>query len=394
MSRRLRIFLTAVALVGGVLVAQAPAAEAVGVYRTDGNDVPGPLDLASVRLTEIRGGDRFTIRTLTAFTATQLNGNIGWVEVDIDVNADKDFEYWVAVFYDRGRLRAIQGHGRRGVRYVPVRRVDKRAVSFDLAHRYLGDADSFDFASFSVWRASPCTKRKPCVDAIPNRYPLMRHDWTPPAITWNTVPALSTDASSTLDFPVSFGVHDNRYGSGLDHWKLQRSADGGSWETVDTGHGATPSVQVTGEEGAHYDFRVVAFDRQKNRSIRAGRATDVPWDDANATMFSYSTPPTTATPVAGAFLGTTSAVAQNDTITMTLPSGVANLCVLGGPTTAATTSSVDVTLGGNPVTTFSENDATSYLAEQCTNGPVAAGVLVLKVTTAEPFVFDGLVVQP
>ena len=98
MTRRLRIFLSVIALVGGVLVTHASAAEAISIYRTDGNDVQGALDLASARLTEINGGDRFTIRTLTAFTATQLNGSNGWVEVDIDVNADRNFECWVAVF--------------------------------------------------------------------------------------------------------------------------------------------------------------------------------------------------------------------------------------------------------------------------------------------------------
>jgi hypothetical protein len=394
MTRRLRIFLSAIALVGGVLVTHAPAATAIGFYRTDGNDVKGALDLASVRLNEINGGDRFTIRTVTAFTATQLNGRNGWVEVDIDVNADRHFEYWVAVFYNNGRLRAVQGRGDRGVRYVPVHRVDKRAVSFDLAHRYLGSSGSFDFATFSVWRASPCSKRNPCVDAIPNRYPLLRHDWKPPTIAWDSVPASSTDASDTLSFPVSFTVHDNKYGSGLDHWALQRSADGGPWVTVKTGHVAAPVVSVTGEEGAHYDFRVVAVDRQKNTSIKAGQSTDVPWDDANATAFSYSNPPTTATGLPGPFLATTSTVANTDTITVTLAAGVSNLCVLGGPASAAQTSSVDVTIDGNPLTTFTENDTTSYLTPQCTNAPVAAGTLVLTVTTAEPFVFDGLVVHP
>jgi hypothetical protein len=394
MTRRLGVVLAAIAVAAGVLVAQAPAADAIGIYRTDGNDVKGPLDLASVRLTEISGGDRFTVRTLTAFTATQLNGNNGWVEVDIDVNADKDFEYWVAVFYHRGRLRAVHGHGNQAVRYLPVHRVDKRAVSFDLAHKFLGAIKSFDFATFSVWRASPCTKRKPCVDAIPNRYPLMRHDWTPPTIAWNSVPTFSTDESDTLLFPVSFTVRDNQYGSGVDHWALQRSTNGGLWVTVKKGHLREPIVSVTGEEGAHYDFRVVVVDRQKNKSIKAGRSTDIPWDDTNVTAFSYSNPPITATGLTGPFLGTTSTVAKDDTITPTLTAGVSNLCVLGGPTSAGQTASVEVKADGIVVTTITENDSTAFLTPLCTDVAVPAGTLELTVTSGEPFVFDGLVVQP
>jgi hypothetical protein len=393
MTRRLRIFLSAIVLVGGVLVTHAPAANAIGIYRTDGNDVQGALDLASVRLTEIKGGDRFTIRTLTAFTATQLNGSNGWVEVDIDVNADRNFEYWVAVFYNNGKLRAVQGHGDRGVRYVPVRRVDKRAVSFDLAHRYLGSVGSFDFATFSVWRASPCSKRKPCVDAIPNRYPLMRHDWTPPTIAWKSVPAYSTDATNTLSFPVTFVAKDNQYGSGLDHWTVQAMQTGGAWTTVKTGRLAKPTVTVTGAEGEVTFVRVIAYDRQKNKRISTIKNVTVPFDDRNAALV-YSAAPTLVAN-ADAFLGTTSEMAETTTLTYTLPDTM-SLCVIGGPTATGTTASASLAVGGSVLDTMTETDATApHSTVGCVNGFTSGGQdLVVTVTTAAPFVVDGIAILP
>ena len=387
MSRRLRTFIVVLSIVATALGGWSPAV-AGGISRSDGNDVPGPLDLASMRLTPISGGDRIQIRTLAKFTNGQLDGDAGWFEVDFDTNADRKYDFWAVVFYANGKLVAVQGQGRNALRRLPVRRVDTRTVSFDIAHRNLGNVSSYDFVVYSIWRAKPCSNANVCVDTIPNRYPLIRHDFTPPTITWGTVPAVSTDVSATLDYDVHVTVHDDTYGSGVKRWTLQQRQDTGSWTTVGSGRTKNVTESVTGVEGEVTFVRVLAVDKQGNRRTSSMKKTVVPWDDRNV-LFGYSVPATEADGVSDAFLGTTSTLAQGDVITATLPAGT-DICVLGGPTSTTTAAALELSIGGNLVTTFNENDGTSYRSPLCAGSPIAAGAVTLEVTSAEPFVFDGL----
>ena len=102
MSKRLRTLTIALSVIATMLAGAWSPAVAGGISRSDGNDVPGPLDLASMRLTPINGGDRIQIRTLEKFTATQLDGDAGWLEVDFDTNADRKYDFWTVVFYAKG----------------------------------------------------------------------------------------------------------------------------------------------------------------------------------------------------------------------------------------------------------------------------------------------------
>jgi len=83
-NRFLSLSLTMALIAVGVL-ATAPAAQA-DIVRTDGNDTKGPLDLSNVHLTPLRTADRFEVKTFTRFTASQLDGDHGWIEVDFDTN--------------------------------------------------------------------------------------------------------------------------------------------------------------------------------------------------------------------------------------------------------------------------------------------------------------------
>ena len=95
----------------------------------------------------------------------------------------------------------------------------------------------------------------------------------------------------------------------------------------------------------------------------------------------------------GAFLGTTSTLAQGTIVTATLPAGT-DLCFLGGPTSAATSAAAELSIDGTPFTTFNENDATAYRTPHCAGSVIGAdAVITLEVTSAEPFVFDGLVLK-
>jgi hypothetical protein len=391
MSKGLRTLVVAVSVVVSVLGGAWSSAIASGISKTDGNDTAGPLDLASMRLTPIGGGDRLQIRTLAPFTSGQLNGDDGWFEVDFDTNADRGYEAWVVVSYYKGKLYAIQGQGGDAVRKLAVRRVDARTVSFDIAHRNLGRIFSYDFVVYSVWRAAPCAT-KGCVDTIPNTYPLIRHDFTPPTITWGAFPVFSTDVSATLDYDVHFAMHDDTYGSGIKRWTLQQQQEGGSWVTVAAGATKSVSRTVTGVEGEVTGVRVVAVDKQGNRRTSSTKRTTVPWDDRNV-IFEYSSAPTLADGVSGPFLATTSTLAQGVVVTATLPAG-SNICVLGGPTSTGTSAVAQLSIDGSPFTTFNENDATVYRSQNCAGGGTSGGaVITLEVTSAEPFVFDGIVLK-
>ena len=392
MSKRLRTLTIALSVVASMLVGAWSPAVAGGISRSDGNDVQGPLDLAGMRLTPISGGDRIQIRTLEKFTATQLDGDAGWFEVDFDTNADRKYDFWAVVFYAKGKLFAIQGQGKNALRKLPVRRVDPKTVSFDIAHRNLGNISSYDFVVYSIWRAKPCSNNNVCVDTIPNRYPLIRHDFTAPTISWGAVPAISTDVSATLDFDVHVTVHDDQYGSGVKRWTLQQRQDAGSWTTIASGRTKNVTESVTGVQGEVTFVRVLAVDKQGNRRTSSTKKTVVPWDDRNA-LFDYSSPATETDAVSGAFLGTTSTLAQGMIVTATLPAGT-DLCLLGGPTSTGTSAAAQLSINGTPFTTFNENDATAYRSPQCAGSVIDAGATItLEVTSAEAFVFDGLILK-
>ena len=272
-------------------------------------------------------------------------------------------------------------------------------MSFDIQHKFLGKVKSYDFLGVSVWRAAPCSKTKPCVDTIPNRYPLLRYDFTPPTVYLGKVPLVSTLVSNTLTFPVSFKVKDDHVGSGLRSWTLQQRPYGDTtWTNVKKGTSTAAVVQVTAVEGAILDLRVVAVDRQGNREVQGiGRAA-VPMDDRNAAI-GYSVPPTqTARP--NAFLGTISGIANGETVTFSVNltgAGSTDVCVIGGPpATAATTAGATYAVDGGPTGgALTELASTPDLQDMlCLGMSSGAHTLVITGTTAEPFVVDGFYIAP
>ena len=377
-------------VVASTLTAVAPVpAGASGIYKTDGNDVAGPLDLASVRLTPISGGDRFQVRTLASFTAAQLDGDDGWIEVDFDTNADRQYESWVVVYYYKGKLYAVAGHANDAVRNLPVRRVDSRTVSFDVPHRFVAPY-SYDFAALSIWRASPCSRSNPCVDAIPNKYPLLRHDFSAPLVNFIDRPLVSSDASVTLTFPVTFRVKDDKYGSGVKRWAFKVRAVGDPWVTTDSGTANLATVQVIGAEGVVYEYRVKAVDRQGNTRTVGDYVTVVPFDDRNAALVYGNGTPVQTNNVTGAFLGTTSALPSATTVTLTLSESTRmRVCVIGGPTSGVS-SSVQIAVNGDYKETVSESTATILGTSLCSTRKYAGTSVQLTVSSGgEPFILDG-----
>jgi hypothetical protein len=141
---------------------------------------------------------------------------------------------------------------------------------------------------------------------------------------------------------------------------------------------------------------VVAVDRQGNRTVEGIGQTSVPTDDRNADLV-YSVAPT-QTARSGAFLGTISGIANNETMsyTFTLSDFLTDVCILGGPpATAATTAQATYAIDGGPTSAMSEDGSTADRQQEACPS-LSAGVHTIVVTgqTAEPFVVDGVLVHP
>ena len=268
-------------------------------------------------------------------------------------------------------------------------------MSFDIGHRQLGPFFSYDFAALSVWRSAPCSRANPCVDAIPNKYPLLRHDFTAPTAKWTSAPIFSTDVTDIASFPVSFIVKDDRNGSGVKHWTLQyRIVAGAGWTTADSGSSASATVLVPGQEGATVDYRLKMVDKQGNARISDPRSTVVPFDDRNSVFVYTSGSPITNDSVSGAFLGTTSSIASGTTFTATMP-GMSDkkLCIVGGPT--ASSASLQLWIGGVQRFTFWEGASTPEHDTICSTGAGFSGAgTITLVGGSSDFVFDGFAIKP
>jgi hypothetical protein len=391
MRGRLSVF--ACALVATLIIGTGTPGAANVITRSDGNDTKGPLDLGGAKVSHGGGGSVFQITTLGPFTNAQANGKNGLFEVGLDTNADRNPNYFIDVFFAAGRFRGVlfKPSGAVITYNLKAARVSPKAVKVTLPHSQIIQKGSYDFLIFSAYFAAPCTNKNPCVDAIPNRYPLIRHDYTPPTITWGAVPTYTSDATATVTFAVPFNVKDDVYGSGMKNWLLQRKAVGTStWVTVKSGTALHPTVQVSGSEATSFDVRVVALDRQANKRTSPTRRVNVPFDDRN-TLF-LATLQTLNGSVSGAFLGTTTSIATTGTVVFTLPFDVADLCVVGGPTTGAASSMIVTT--PTPIGTIDEDGSTPARDRTCVGVPVTSGTVVTMTSTSlslEPFVLDGII---
>ena len=394
MRGRLTVFVCA--LVATLVIGLGTPGSANVISRSDGNDTKGPLDLAGAKVSHVPGGSVFQINTLAPFTNGEANGNHGLFEVGIDSNADRSPNYYIDVFFAAGRFRGVlfKPNGSVITYYLKATRVSPKAVKVTLPHSQIIQKGSYDFLIFSAYFAAPCTNKDPCVDAIPNRYPLIRHDFTRPSFSWGSVPLYPSDASATLTFPVSFNVTDDIYGSGVKSWTLLNKVVGAStWATVQKGTARHPTVQVTGLEATSYDLRVVAVDRQGNKRTSSMRRVNVPFDDRHTSLLAY-TLQTTNDSVAGAFLSTTTSIATTGTVTFTMPFDVTDICIVGGPTTGPASSLIvtaPTPIGG----TIVEGGSTPARDRTCVDVPVTSGTLVTMTSSSpEPFVLDGIILVP
>ena len=382
----------------GVVVLTAmvvvPPANANQISQNDGNDVRGPLDMAQVTVWHRHDGgmgQTVTFETFRGFSNGQINGEAGYFELTVDTNGDRDPNMMVFVVSHHGRLRGLLANPRgRVYDVVAAKRVNRHAVSvkFPLSR----ETGSYDFAAFSAWTGAPCSTQHPCVDSIPNRYPLIRHDLTAPVTTVPNLTRFTSELSTDLPWPLAFTVRDDRFGSGVDRWVVeQRAADATEWVEVAAGTKKAPTVAVPGDEGTTYDLRVLAWDRQGNRSISETQRTTVPLDDTNAAL-TYSGTWVGSTGEEGPFRGTAQRGEPGAQVTLEVASA-GKICVLGvHPPPEVNASAAMLFDGVYRESVFMDEATKNGIPMDCWTFAGETVSVELLVSGIQPFAFDGFAI--
>jgi hypothetical protein len=378
----------------------APAAPAAGpgfsISRDDGNDTKGALDLRSMKIT--RGGSKDTIVLTndTPVSNADIDPDNGNFTVLIDTDDDRTFDFGQYLYVYAGKLRGVLialKTDRVVDRTAPTSRVNARTFRTVIQRGKIQSPGTYRFAVFSYSQAAPCSRKTSCVDALPNRYPLVPLDHQAPSVEVTNLDPFANDASATLSTELDFSVADDAFGTGVRSWVVQRQEVGatGGWQQVAKGKAKSPTVSVPGDGGATYRVRVLVVDKQGNERASSVERTTFAVDDRDGTV-AYAGTATNASP-GGAFLGTVTAVGTGGTATFSFTGG-STVCVMGGPVTAGQTADVTATLDLSPVSLASETGATASRARTgCVAVPGSGShALVLTASSAESYVIDGFYV--
>lgn len=178
--------------------AAAPVATRFSIARTDGNDVKGALDLRSMRIERGRVKDTLTFSTHDAVSTESIDPENGNFAVLIDKNDDRTYEYGQYVFFAAGRIRGVLVNLRSDRvidRTAPTSRTGPAGFRTVIQRGKIDSPGTYRFALFAYNEDSPCTRRNPCVDTIPNRFPLIALDHKAPTIAIDAIDAYATDTT-------------------------------------------------------------------------------------------------------------------------------------------------------------------------------------------------------
>ncbi len=215
--------------------AQAPTERSFSISRKDGNDTRGPLDLSSMKLTRGKKQDTISFTTIGSVSNAAIDPNNGNFAILIDNNDNRKFDFAQYVFFAGGKIRGLLYNLKTNHtvdRTVPTSRTGPKAFRQVIERTRLQSPGTYRIALFAVYGASPCAQT--CQDAIPNRFPLIPLDHRAPTVSWDSAPAYSGDASSDLNAPIEFHFSDDRFGTGIKSWTVERREIGsGTWELVE-----------------------------------------------------------------------------------------------------------------------------------------------------------------
>jgi hypothetical protein len=361
------------------------------VSHSDGNDTNGPLDLSGVSIAQGPNNEQiYKLTTIHPFAISDINvgpnGVVGNFFVGIDTNNDKKLNYRLYLYNSHG-LRGVLVKGSNVVsRSIGVSRPNQHTIQAKLPLSKIGHPTTYWVLAASVSSTgSGCSQQKPCVDYIPNRYPLILDDFTPPSINNVTVPTVASDTT----YGVSFTVNEVGNGSGVKKWTIQRHV-GGSWIDVISGStSGSISTQVPSAEGNTDNLRVMATDKAGNTSVSSSQPVIVPFDDSNAAaVYTHPGVDWSHPSSVDAYLGASHlSVGAGSVVTVTYTGG--SFCVLGGPV-AGGLGSAQVSIDGASASTVGfEGPSTPAQANLGCVGAIGVGAHTVTITTDDVFNFDG-----
>ena len=268
-----------IALLGAHLILTGPAAATGGNIR-DGRDTKGALDVASVSYGSIGNGQivTHTVRFYAPVRSRAFSSSKAILALAFDTDFDGRPDRLAVAVYANRQLRTVVADSTGKILSVSAAtRPDSRSITMKISSQFLGSTGGYKWTALTMYKDQKRCRRG-CVDTAPNRSPVL-FDYLPPTIDLG-VPDPYNAAAITTDFNVHLSVADRV--SGLKLWTLeQRAAGKTDWSTVASGT-ATARIDVprSGSEGATYEFRLTAVDKQGNVSSST-RLVSIPIDDAN-----------------------------------------------------------------------------------------------------------------
>jgi hypothetical protein len=298
-SRPSFLALVAFLLLAAGLFSTGPAA-AHTFTRTDGNDSPSKIDLKAVSVSHTRTSVVHKVQTFDAWTPQSLQHDSFFL-IGMNNDSDPAYERCAFIYYTsrlRGQLSNCRAHF---FSFLPVAKLSGTTAKITIPKAEVGGA--YHWYGSSFWTgANPC--RNVCPDFVPNTLPDLLHDLTPPDVDVATTPLRVWEESMSPAFGFPFTVSDEH--SGIGFWTIQQRPVGSTgWTDVVSGSGeGSKEPTIEGTAGTRVDYRVVALDKQGNRTVSAIRRVYVPTDAAALGDGAVFTPdPPTETLDAEAFGG-------------------------------------------------------------------------------------------
>jgi hypothetical protein len=321
--RGLRLGLAVAAALSAFVVAEAAQAGTRTI--SDGNDIPGLLDISSVSQGHRSGKVTHTIRTFANWRIGLLGPSTpNFFSLEISTEGDRAPERFVLIFSSGGRMIAdVASASRTFLGSASASRPNGHTVRVSIRPELLGDPVGYRWQALSFYEASGGCGGG-CFDKAPNRTRRVLHDLRAPTVSFPQ-PGVPTGTS----YPVGFSISDTG-GSGVESWRLQRRPAGATtWTIVKSGRTAGPKTyNHVGAEGQDRQFRVVAIDGHGNRRTSPVRTVSVPGDD---TAFTYVGSWSTGGSLGVDFLGTLHASSTaGDTATVMVGGAYVALIAPGG----------------------------------------------------------------